>query len=157
MRKYDHVSGWQERLEKIREISKHAEVKMRRPENWYVSAEMFHDDGNGMLIGHYGEGRSPDQAVESHWAIYANGVPFKHGNLWFRWNADEGWEGADRPPTKRARNSVTASELRDTDLKQPPERPDYWLQPSTSRYFNFRPLNYDGNFMPGLIHVREVV
>ncbi len=45
-------------------------VVMREPGNWYVSAPMECARG-GMLCGEYGNGKTPQEAVENHWEIYS--------------------------------------------------------------------------------------
>lgn len=44
---------------------------MRRPGDWYVSSDLCILD-NGCIVGKYGNGQSPDEAVRNHWEIYSN-------------------------------------------------------------------------------------
>jgi hypothetical protein len=43
---------------------------MRKPGDWYVDARMEIKDGS-VLVGAFGNGRTPQEAVDDHWAQYA--------------------------------------------------------------------------------------
>lgn len=90
--------NWEQKLAAIQAIAGEfsSGVMMRRPGDWYVSADMEHALGDGMLIGDYGNGTTPEQAVGAHWKLYGNGQPFKKGDSWFRWNGFM-WEKSERP------------------------------------------------------------
>lgn len=45
-----------------------ANLCMRKPGDWYVSQSVEIKDG-GMLIGEYGNGSTPEDAIEDHWKI----------------------------------------------------------------------------------------
>lgn len=60
---------WEEKLAALQclgEVSLH----MRKPGDWYVSQRVT-IGGDGMLRGEYGNGKTPEAAVEQHWAIYS--------------------------------------------------------------------------------------
>jgi hypothetical protein len=82
---------WQQKLAAIIAFADHYHValKMRAPDDWYVEAGMT-IGGDGMLTGAYGNGRTPEEAVEDHWEIYSN-LPHdryavNHANERARWN-----------------------------------------------------------------------
>lgn len=59
-------------------------LKMRKPGDWYVLQRSELKDG-GMLIGSYGNGSTPEDAIEDHWNKLAMGssatkpiVTFRH-------------------------------------------------------------------------------
>jgi hypothetical protein len=83
--------NWQQKLAAIQAFADqyHTNLKMRAPDDWYVSCGMS-IGGDGMLTGSYGNGRTPEEAVEDHWSIYSE-LPFdryavNHDNLRARWN-----------------------------------------------------------------------
>lgn len=47
-------------------------LRMRTPGTWYVHAK-GRDIGNGVvLMGKYGDGKTPEEAVNADWGIYTN-------------------------------------------------------------------------------------
>lgn len=91
--------NWQEKLHALRKLDFGCHVEMREPGNWYVSARMEHAHGASMLIGDYGNGTSPEEAVNAHWGTYGDGKPFKCDEKWWRWNGFM-WEESQRPTFK---------------------------------------------------------
>jgi len=57
---------------------------------------MEHAYGASCLIGNYGNGVSPEHAVEEHWELYGNGEPCRVDDGWFRWNGFM-WVKTERP------------------------------------------------------------
>lgn len=89
--------NWEQKLAAIQAlVGFSAGVKMRHPGDWYVDASMEHAEGSSLLVGHYGNGSSPEKAVEQHWDLYGNGQPFKHGDSWYLWNGYM-WAKSERP------------------------------------------------------------
>lgn len=87
---------WEQKFAAIKAIARSATVEMRKPGDWYVGAGMEHADGSSFLIGNYGNGSTPEEAVEDHWRLYGDGTPFKVRDSWFRWNGFM-WENSERP------------------------------------------------------------
>lgn len=67
--------NWQQKFEAIQAFagSYDANLRMRKPGDWYVECGMS-IGGDGMLLGSYGNGSTPEEAVEDHWQIYS-GLP----------------------------------------------------------------------------------
>jgi hypothetical protein len=83
--------NWQQKLAAIIAFAGHyrTSLKMRDPGDWYVEAAMS-VGGDGMLTGSYGNGTTPEEAVDNHWRIYselpANRYAVNHDNKRARWN-----------------------------------------------------------------------
>mgnify|MGYP001558321272 CR=1 FL=1 len=60
---------WEEKFEAIKALGE-AHVDMRSPGDWYVDSQMY-VGGDGMLTGVYGNGASPQEAIEAHWKMYS--------------------------------------------------------------------------------------
>lgn len=88
--------NWEQKLMAIRALDAFAGVEMRKPGDWYVRAQMEHAEGRSCLVGHYGNGVSPEAAVEDHWGQYGDGTPLRTPQGWFRWNGYM-WEKSERP------------------------------------------------------------
>jgi len=60
---------WEEKLAACKSLGDCA-LRMRKPGDWYVSwnVETVEQGHPGMLAGRYGNGASPQLAVEDHWA-----------------------------------------------------------------------------------------
>ena len=56
---------WEQKLAALNAIADHALI-MRSPGDWYVSARI-EIGGRGLLVGAFGNGKSPQDAVEDHW------------------------------------------------------------------------------------------
>ena len=84
------MMNWEEKLLKLRELSPMATVRWRGPNSWYVSAGMHKKEGQ-IIVGAYGNGTTPEEAVENHWDIYSHGVGYLdlHCNDAFVLNGDK--------------------------------------------------------------------
>ena len=49
-------------------------IKIRAPNDWYVSQSVEIKDG-GVLVGKYGNGSTPKEAVENHWLELVDKLP----------------------------------------------------------------------------------
>jgi hypothetical protein len=69
----------EEKLARLREIA-HTEVLMRDNGTWYVQAygRETQRRGSGILAGTYGDGRTPEEAVENDWEQIANLPPDRY-------------------------------------------------------------------------------
>lgn len=93
--------SWEQKFHAIKALCSSATIEMRRPGDWYVSANMEHASGECCLVSDYGNGSSPEAAVRDHWCLYGNGDPFlvsmSDPNCgWFRWNGFM-WEHSTDP------------------------------------------------------------
>jgi hypothetical protein len=61
---------WEQKLEALNCLCEHVLI-MRKPGDWYVSSNL-HIHDKSVLIGEYGQGHTPQEAVEVHWDIYSN-------------------------------------------------------------------------------------
>lgn len=77
---------WEQKLAAIEALDAGAHVEMRAPGDWYVQASMEKREGTAILIGKYGNGESPEAAVEDHWRHYGDGSPLHYRDKWYRWN-----------------------------------------------------------------------
>lgn len=68
--------NWEQKLAAIQALGD-TSLRMRKPGDWYVSSTRMEIGGDGMLSGEYGNGRTPEEAVEEHWRIYTNLPPGK--------------------------------------------------------------------------------
>lgn len=82
------ILNWEQKWQKITQIAPRATVCMRLPGDWYVSAGMEHAQGEACLIGDYGDGFDPAQAIIDHWNQYADGRPFYVNGKWWVWGHD---------------------------------------------------------------------
>lgn len=57
---------WEEKLAACQALSE-CSLKMRSPGNWYVQQCGTDITQGSMLVGKYGNGQTPQQAVEDHW------------------------------------------------------------------------------------------
>jgi hypothetical protein len=64
---------WQQQFAAIQAFCGHFDVslRMRKPGDWYVSSNMG-IGGDGMVSGAYGNGATPEEAVQDHWNQYSN-------------------------------------------------------------------------------------
>lgn len=67
---------YEEKFEAINALGE-ASVHMRKPGDWYVSQATEIKDG-GMLCGHYGDGTSPEAAIEDHWRVLTELNPHQY-------------------------------------------------------------------------------
>lgn len=62
---------WEYKLQALNAIAD-CHLIMRKPGDWYVSAEMsIKKDGGCTLVGEFGNGNSPQSAVDQHWDKYS--------------------------------------------------------------------------------------
>ena len=86
--------NWQEKLHALNAIAD-VSLRMRKPGDWYVDQSVEIGGMNCLLLGDYGNGVSPEEAVQAHWqrlvvdlkpkeylVIHAGTEYRKH----FRWN-----------------------------------------------------------------------
>ena len=76
--------NWEEKFEIMQNIT-HTEIRMRKPSDWFVSSWMQTAGGN------YGNGRTPEEAVNNHWDIitsYPVSINRTSGkeDEYFKWN-----------------------------------------------------------------------
>lgn len=57
--------NWEQKLAAFKALGE-AHLEMRKPGDWYV-ADSINVGGDGCLVGAYGNGATPQQAVEDHW------------------------------------------------------------------------------------------
>ena len=57
---------WEQRLSALMALTRTA-LRMRKPGDWYVSAEGREIGGDGLLRSVHGEGISPEEAVNRDW------------------------------------------------------------------------------------------
>lgn len=62
------TASWQDRLAAMQVLAD-ASVRMRKPGDWYVQQGISVSNGV-ILSGYYGNGSTPEAAVEDHWRIY---------------------------------------------------------------------------------------
>lgn len=62
---------WEEKLAALQALDSGAHVRMRKPGDWYVSWRPNVREDH-FLVGEYGNGNSPQAAVESHWDKITN-------------------------------------------------------------------------------------
>lgn len=85
------MMDWQQKLAAIQAFagSYDTSLKMRAPGDWYVACAMSIGDA-GLLSGKYGNGTTPQEAVEEHWRIYSslprNRYAVNKDNIRARWN-----------------------------------------------------------------------
>ena len=61
--------NWQEKLQALNAVAE-CKILMRKPDDWYVgqSVEISSDDSS-VLTGLYGNGATPQEAIENHWDV----------------------------------------------------------------------------------------
>lgn len=65
---------WEQKLAALQAIAD-TSLRMRNPGDWYVSAVGRSIGGNGLLHGKYGNGKTPQEAVEDDWRQLAEMLP----------------------------------------------------------------------------------
>ena len=97
---------WQDKamaLNVLAEIS----IKVRKQNDWYIS-QATEIGGDGFLTGSYGNGKTPEEAIENHWAKLVGKLPQTkyivtrdHNNKqkWWRWNCFM-WKELPQPPVE---------------------------------------------------------
>jgi hypothetical protein len=66
--------NWEEKFAALCALTE-TSLKMREPGDWYVSASSRDVGGDGFLTGVYGNGRTPQEAVEDDWMQLAESLP----------------------------------------------------------------------------------
>jgi hypothetical protein len=62
---------WQQKLQALQALAE-VSLHMRKPYDWYVNTSMeIGADDSAFLIGEYGNGRTPEEAVNNHWLIFS--------------------------------------------------------------------------------------
>jgi hypothetical protein len=65
---------WEQKLAALQAIAP-TTLNMRKPGDWYVSAQGRDVGGDGLLTASYGNGKTPQEAVEDDWRQVAE-LPF---------------------------------------------------------------------------------
>ena len=78
MSRYSKLT-WEEKLEIIQSIegmfSFNTFLAMRKPGNWYVQSRThIYTENSPMIHGNYGNGKTPQEAVENHFKIYVEDI-----------------------------------------------------------------------------------
>lgn len=98
---------WEQKLGAFQMLAD-THLRMRKTGDWYVSCgvEVKKSPGSCMLVGTYGEGTSPESAVEDHWRKLVDELPDKAylviigaNRRAVRWN---GYMWADIPEARNA-------------------------------------------------------
>lgn len=79
---------WEQKLDALNSLAE-CSLKMRRPGDWYVS-QHTEVGGDGLLTGLYGNGLTPEEAVNDHWNQLVENLPSDrhirtHDNKSWRW------------------------------------------------------------------------
>jgi hypothetical protein len=63
---------WEQKYEAMSALVGHFNIslKMRKAGDWYVMAKGREIGGNGMLLSAYGNGKTPEKAIEDDWEKY---------------------------------------------------------------------------------------
>ena len=86
--------NWQEKAEALNELSE-IKISFRKQNDWYVS-QSTEIGGNGMLLGSYGNGATPEEAVEDHWQQLVVDLPhnkFIVTNAYNKGRKERRWNG----------------------------------------------------------------
>lgn len=65
---------WEQKLMALQMIAD-TSLRMRKPGDWYVSTVGRDIGGNGILVGSYGNGATPQLAVEDDWRLMVETIP----------------------------------------------------------------------------------
>lgn len=81
---------WEQKLAALDAIAE-TSLRMRKPGDWYVEARGRYVVGNGIEVARYGNGKTPQEAVENDWLQLVEGLPSdRHirirGGKEVRWN-----------------------------------------------------------------------
>lgn len=77
---------WEEKLAALNSLSQ-CSLRMRKPGDWYVS---WHAETGGTMVScDFGNGRTPEEAVNAHWDLYVTNLPsdrhIRAKNRCYRW------------------------------------------------------------------------
>jgi hypothetical protein len=88
--------NWEQKLEALQAITR-CELCMRSPGNWYVSAHsrgVVSGEDGWLLEGSYGNGRSPQEAIEDDWQKIAESrLPVKVDGVDYKTTRYVQWNG----------------------------------------------------------------
>ena len=65
--------NWQEKADALDSLAE-IDIKIRKVNDWYVS-QRTEIGGDGMLLGSYGNGTTPEEAIENHWFQLVDDLP----------------------------------------------------------------------------------
>lgn len=68
--------NYEQKLQALNAIGE-CKILMRSPGNWYVS-QSTEVKNNGMLEGRYGNGATPERAIEDHWESLTTLAPHEY-------------------------------------------------------------------------------
>jgi hypothetical protein len=112
-RKGGALMDWQQKFAAIQAFAGNYDTSlmMRKPGDWYVSCGMS-IGGDGPLTGSYGNGATPEDAVNEHWEVYSN-LPFNRyavnrENKRARWNGFM-WEQISDEQAEAMRDRASAA------------------------------------------------
>lgn len=58
---------WEQKLAALQALMPDTCLRMRKPGDWYVDARGRSIGGDGLLHGNYGNGKTPEAAIENDW------------------------------------------------------------------------------------------
>lgn len=67
------MMDWQQKAAALNSLSQ-IELHIRKAGDWYVS-QRVETGGNGMLLSDYGNGKTPEEAIEDHWRKIVTELP----------------------------------------------------------------------------------
>ena len=65
--------NWQQKADALNSLAE-IDIKMRKVNDWYIS-QQTEIGGDGILCGEYGNGITPEEAVENHWFLLVDNIP----------------------------------------------------------------------------------
>lgn len=66
---------WQQKAEALNALAQ-INIRMRKAGDWYVQQSIeVKKQGSGMLSGQYGNGETPEAAIENHWGKLCEHLP----------------------------------------------------------------------------------
>ncbi len=82
--------SWEELFMAIKDIAPDASLQMRKPGDWYIDGSSVSVAGDGCLVGEYGNGQTPETAVQEHWRKWTLLLPENrhlkdHNEVCWRW------------------------------------------------------------------------
>lgn len=79
--------NWEQKFEALNALAE-CSLKMREPGNWYVSQSTELKEGS-MLVGTYGNGVTPEEAVNDHWNKLVVPSSFSKPIVTFKYGEDQ--------------------------------------------------------------------
>lgn len=89
--------NWQQKFDALGAIGTEISVRMRKPGDWYVDhrgVDTKETPDSCCLVGRYGNGSTPEEAIENHWRRLTEEQPLAY--LWvseFGKNRKVRWNG----------------------------------------------------------------